>query len=53
MVKRDVRRGEYYGGAGVRGVGDLQQLSEVSQHTASASNAMRHLVAEITQLREK
>ena len=32
--------------------GIVQQLSEVSQHTTQASNAMRHLVAEITQLRE-
>ena len=30
----------------------VQQLAEVSQHTASASNAMRHLVAEIAQLRK-
>ena len=30
----------------------VQQLSEVSQHTTSASNAMRHLVAEIAQMRE-
>ena len=28
-------------------------VSEVSQHTTSASNTMRHLVAEITQLRER
>ena len=32
--------------------GIVQQLSEVSQHTTQASNTMRHLVAEITQLRE-
>ena len=32
--------------------GIVQQLSEVSQHTTSASNAMRHLVAEIAQMRE-
>ena len=31
--------------------GIVQQLSEVSQHTTQASNAMGHLVAEITQLR--
>ena len=30
----------------------VQQLTEVSQHTTSSSNAMRHLVAEITQLSE-
>ena len=32
--------------------GIVQQLSEVSQHTTQASNAIRHLVAEITQLRK-
>ena len=32
--------------------GIVQQLSEVSQHTTSAPNAMNHLVAEIAQLRE-
>ena len=32
--------------------GTVQQLSEVSQHTTSASNATRHLVAEIAQVRE-
>ena len=32
--------------------GIVQQLSEVSRHTTTASNAMRHLVAEIAQLRE-
>ena len=30
----------------------VQQLSEVSQHTTSATTAMRHLVAKITKLRE-
>ena len=32
--------------------GIVNQLSEVSQHTTSASTAMRHFVAEITNLRE-
>ena len=32
--------------------GIVQQLSEVSQHTTSATTAMRHLVAKITKLRE-
>ena len=32
--------------------GIVNQLSEVSQHTTSATTAMRHLVAEITNLRE-
>ena len=32
--------------------GIVRQLTEVSQHTTSASNAMRHLVAEIAQLKE-
>ena len=32
--------------------GVVEQLSEVSQHTTSATTAMSHLVAEITQLRE-
>ena len=32
--------------------GIVQQLSEVSQHTTSATTSMRHFVAEITQLRE-
>ena len=32
--------------------GIVHQLTEVSQHTTSASNAMRHLVAEIAQLKE-
>ena len=32
--------------------GIVQQLSEVAQHTTSASNAMLHLVVEITQLME-
>ena len=30
----------------------VHQLSEVSRHTTSATTAMRHLVAEITGLRE-
>ena len=34
----------------VRGI--VQQLSTVSQHTTSATTAMRHLVAEIAGLRE-
>ena len=32
--------------------GIVGQLSEVSQHTTSATTAMRHLVAEIANLRE-
>ena len=32
--------------------GIVSQLSEVSQHTTSATTAMRHLVAEIANLRE-
>ena len=32
--------------------GIVNQLSEVSQHTTSATTAMRHLVAEIANLRE-
>ena len=32
--------------------GIVQQLATVSQHTSSATTAMRHLVAEITGLRE-
>ena len=32
--------------------GSVQQLSTVSQHTTTATTAMRHLVAEITGLRE-
>ena len=32
--------------------GIVQQLSSVSQHTTSAIAAMRHVVAEITDLRE-
>ena len=32
--------------------GIVHQLSEVSQHTTSATTAMRHLVAEIAGLRE-
>ena len=32
--------------------GIVSQLSDVSQHTTSATTAMRHLLAEITQLRE-
>ena len=32
--------------------GIVQQLSEVLQHTTQAWNAMRHLVVEITKLRE-
>ena len=32
--------------------GKVLQLTEVSQHTTSASNAMRHFVAEVTQLKE-
>ena len=32
--------------------GIVHKLTEVSKHTTSASNAMRHLVAEIAQLRE-
>ena len=31
--------------------GIVHQLTEVSQHTTSASNAMRHMVAEIAQLK--
>ena len=32
--------------------GIVQQLATVSQHTASATTAMRHLVSEIAGLRE-
>ena len=32
--------------------GFVQQLATVSQHTTTATTAMRHLVAEITGLRE-
>ena len=32
--------------------GIVQELATVSQHTTSATTAMRHLVAEITGLRE-
>ena len=35
---------------GMQGISN--QLYEVSQHTTSATTAMRHLVAEITGLRE-
>ena len=50
--ERDVRRWEEPGGAGDVVQGIVNQLSEVSQHTTSATTAMRHLVAEITNLQE-
>ena len=40
------------GGAGGCGDRDCTAVVEVVQHTTSASNDMRHFVAEIAQLRE-